>query len=92
MLMHEIRCVVSGSVQGVSYRVYVQDSATELELVGWVKNLPDGQVEVLAQGPQDVLKDFVEYLNEGSLRSRVESVSVDWHSVSVTIDDFSIKH
>lgn len=90
--MSEILCIVSGGVQGVSYRAYVQESATNLALVGYVRNLPDGTVEVVAQGLPDTLKEFVEYLNEGSLLAKVESVSVDWRSPKRQYDEFSILH
>ncbi len=88
--MTEMHCVVNGLVQNVAYRTYIQDSATELEVVGWVKNLPDGTVEILAQGTPDVLKDFVEYIHEGSLRAKVETVSVDWQTAKKLYDEFSI--
>ena len=84
--------VVTGKVQGVRYRTYVQESATALDLVGYVKNLSDGTVEVVAQGLSDTLKEFVEYLNEGSLLAKVESVSIDWRSVHGNYDEFSIMH
>lgn len=87
----EINCIVSGTVQNVFYRDYVQVSATELTLVGWVQNLTDGTVEVVAQGSPDVLKEFVEYLHEGSIKAKVEAVSVDWKTASSVFDDFSIK-
>lgn len=90
--MHEMNCIISGKVQGVAYRAYVQDSASTLKLVGWVKNLPDGTVEVLAQGSSDVLKEFVEYLHEGSLLSVVEAVSIDWRTARRPYEDFSIRH
>ncbi|MCB9811575.1 acylphosphatase [Candidatus Nomurabacteria bacterium] len=90
--MIEMYCVVSGKVQRVAYRAFVQDSAGTLGVVGWVRNLPDGSVELVAQGPSDVLKEFVEYLHEGSLMAKVESVSIDWRSVKRPLDDFSIKH
>lgn len=90
--MTEIQCVVSGKVQGVAYRAYIQDSATELGLVGYVKNLSNGTVEVVAQGDPTTLKDFVEYLHEGSLMAKVESVAVDWVSPKVTYDEFSVLH
>lgn len=90
--MNEMLCVVTGKVQGVRYRTYAQESATGLGIVGYVKNLPDGTVEVLAQGSIDVLKDFVEYLNEGSLLSEVEAVSVEWRTVRRTCDEFSLLH
>lgn len=90
--MVEIYCVITGRVQQVAYRAYVQDAATELALVGWVKNRTDGAVEVVAQGNPDMLKEFIEYLHEGSLMAQVEAVAVDWRSVKESLDDFSIKH
>lgn len=91
-IMVEIRCIVIGKVQGVAYRTYVQESATELKLIGFVENLSDGSVSVVAQGNPEVLKEFVEYLHEGSLMSVVEGVAVDWGSVSKTYDEFSLLH
>ena len=88
----EIYCVVSGDVQRVGFRAYVEDASTKLALVGWVRNLPDGSVEVVAQGEPDILKEFVEHLHEGSLRSRVEAVSVDWRTVRMPLYEFSVKH
>ena len=90
--MVEIYCVVTGHVQGVAYRTYVQDSAGKLGLVGYVRNLPDGSVEVVAQGDSTTLKDFVEYLHEGSLMAKVEGVAVEWQSVRKLWEDFSILH
>ena len=87
-----MRCVIVGKVQGAQYRVYAQDSAVALDLVGYVKNLPDGSVEVLAQGMPETLKEFVEYLYEGSLSSAVESLSVDWQTASKTFTEFSVLH
>jgi acylphosphatase len=88
--MVEIYCVISGQVQGVRYRDYCQVSAGELGLTGWVKNLPDGTVAVCAQGLPDTLKEFVEYLHEGSLSARVEAVSVDWRTANKLYDEFSV--
>ena len=90
--MMEMYCVVNGKVQRVAYRAYVQDAATELALTGWIKNIPDGTVELVAQGSPDVLKDFVEYLHEGSLLANVDAVAVDWRTPKIVYDDFSILH
>lgn len=90
--MVELYSVVTGKVQGVAYRAYVQESATELALVGYVRNLSDGTVEVVAQGYPEVLKEFVEYLHEGSLLAQVESVAVDWRSPRKTFSEFSVLH
>jgi len=90
--MIEIYCVVTGKVQNVAYRDYIQNSAGELALCGWTRNLSDGSVEVCAQGLPDVLKDFVEYLYEGSLNAKVDAVSIDWRTAKETFEDFSIIH
>jgi len=88
--MIQMEAIVSGEVQGVRFRVFVQDVATELQLVGSVRNVSDGTVEVIAQGMPDTLKEFVEYLHEGSLQAKVASVAVEWQSASKTFDEFSV--
>ncbi len=88
--MSEIQCVIGGKVQGTQYRAYVQESATTLGLVGYVKNQSDGTVFVCAQGSIDTLKEFIEYLHEGSVLSTVESVGVDWVTASKTYYEFSL--
>jgi acylphosphatase len=90
--MVEIHCVVTGKVQGVAYRPYVQEAATELQIIGYIKNQSDGSVEVVAQGEPDTLRSFIEYLHEGSLMSAVEGVAVEWRSVGTTFDEFSVLH
>ncbi len=88
--MVEMHCIVTGKVQGVAYRAYAQDSAVQLGLVGSARNVSDGTVLVVAQGTSDVLKEFVEYLHEGSLMSEVEGVAVEWRSIGKTLDEFSL--
>lgn len=90
--MIEMYAIVTGKVQGVAYRTYIQDAAGELKVSGYTRNLPDGTVEVIAQGDPLTLKDFVEFLNEGSLLSSVEGVAVEWRSAVRSYDDFSIRH
>lgn len=87
--MTELQCVITGKVQGVGYRDYVQEAASGLGLFGYVKNLPDGSVEVVAQGEPDILKQMVEYLHEGSSLSQVLGVAVEWRSSTIVYDDFS---
>ena len=66
--------LVKGRVQGVGFRWFVQREAAELGLRGWVKNSPDGHVEVLAAGEPDQLEDLQLALAKGSRRSRVDAV------------------
>ena len=88
--MTELYAIVTGKVQGVNFRDYVQVSAGELKLTGFVRNNRDGSVTVVAHGLPDDLKLFVEYLHEGSLQSKVEGVAVQWHTATVQYDDFSV--
>ncbi len=90
--MIELQAIVNGHVQGVAYRVYVQDTAMELGLVGTVRNNVDGTVAVVAHGQPDVLKELVECLHEGSLMAKVESVAVEWGTPAVTFSEFSVLH
>lgn len=65
---------VSGRVQGVGFRVSAEWQARKLRLVGWVRNLPDGRVEVFAQGPPDRIDDFARWLEVGPPAARPDAV------------------
>jgi acylphosphatase len=66
--------LVRGRVQGVGFRWFVHREAAEIGLRGWVRNTPDGRVEVLAAGEPDQLKDLLLALGKGSRGSRVDAV------------------
>lgn len=68
------RATVSGYVQGVGFRYSARREAAKLGLVGWVRNLPDGDVEVLAEGPRSAIAAFRDWLEEGPPGARVDSV------------------
>lgn len=86
----EVHCIVSGKVQQVAYRDFVQDAAKKWNITGWVKNTKNGTVEILGQGILDDLKQFVEGLHEGSVLAHVETVAVDWRTSSEHFDDFVV--
>ena len=67
---------VSGEVQGVGYRYWAQSTAARLGLRGWVRNLDDGRVELLAAGPAAVLDQFVDDCRMGPGAAKVEEVVV----------------
>ena len=75
--MKAIHLVIHGRVQGVFFRKYTFDKANDLGLKGMVRNLPNGDVEIIAEGREEVLKEFVEWCYKGSPASKVESVSVE---------------
>lgn len=72
-----IHCYVSGRVQGVFYRAHTHEKATVLGLTGWVRNLKDGRVELLACGPSESVKKLEEWLWEGSPGAAVENVLIE---------------
>jgi len=65
---------VFGFVQGVGFRYFVKRNALKLGLNGYAKNLPDGSVEVVAEGSEESLLKLLEYLRQGNPYSRVERV------------------
>ncbi len=67
---------VTGRVQGVGYRYFVQDTANSAGIFGWVRNNPDRTVECEVQGEDEVLQEFLERLRTGPVLSRVKNVFV----------------
>ena len=82
-------CCVSGRVQGVYYRGTTVARARELAINGYVRNLPDGRVEVLAQGEDAAVAAFIQWLWIGSIASRVTAVEVRDASVTQPREGFT---
>ena len=72
-----VRWIVKGRVQGVSYRYFTQQAARELELTGWVRNLPDGTVEVQVAGDEMVLERLRQQLLDGPRFAAVDEIEVE---------------
>jgi acylphosphatase len=83
--MKRIHAKVTGLVQGVFFRASTRDTARTLGLNGWVRNMPDGSVELEAEGPEDRISQLVIWLNQGPQYARVGNVEVK--EVSVTVED-----
>jgi acylphosphatase len=66
--------MVKGRVQGVGFRWFVQREAAEIGLRGWVRNIPEGHVELVAAGTPEELAELKAALNQGSRGSRVDAV------------------
>jgi len=69
--------VVSGRVQGVGFRQFTAEKAQRLNLSGWVRNLPDGNVEAEAQASAEALDAFEKFLRQGPSYGRVDRLLVD---------------
>lgn len=72
-----IRCVVVGRVQGVYYRAATAEQAARLRIDGWVKNLADGRVEVVAAGEASAVAELASWLWKGPPAARVSAVHVE---------------
>jgi len=70
--------VVHGNVQGVGFRWWTRRRATELGLAGHARNLADGRVEVIAEGPRPACERLLDLLRTGSTPGRVERVADRW--------------
>lgn len=70
--------IVSGRVQGVGFRAFVRRNALDLGLAGYAENLPDGRVEVVAEGPRDELEHFLVRLRHGPTHANVADVDLSW--------------
>jgi acylphosphatase len=90
MGLKQVTIVVRGRVQGVYFRASSQREARRLGLSGWVKNKPDGNVELLAEGEEEGLKDLIAWSNRGPGAARVERVEVRWRSFTGDYPDFRI--
>lgn len=76
-MLQTISITVSGIVQGVYYRQSTKDKALELGIAGIVKNLPDGNVQILATGTDEQLDQLVQWCRVGPARAKVISVNVE---------------
>jgi acylphosphatase len=86
-----VHALVDGKVQGVTYRQATRSTARGLGLVGWVRNLPDGRVEVWAQGDDESLGRLVDWLWAGPPGAGVTGVESDAVAVDQTLNDFFIR-
>ncbi len=87
-----LQAFVSGRVQGVGYRYFVYDHARVLGLTGWVRNLQDGRVEVVAEGSTEALEALLSELQRGPGGSRVKDVQTVWSTASGEFEWFGIEH
>lgn len=90
-MAESIRCYVSGLVQGVCFRAYTQEKARELGVNGYVRNLADGRVEVLASGDPDSLASLRAWLHHGSPGARVEAVNCEKSDETPLSPGFTVK-
>lgn len=93
--MERVRIRVTGVVQGVGFRWWVQAQARELGLVGYAMNLPDGGVEILAQGPESglarMLRRVIERPSSTGRPGWVDGQQIDWFGEDPSLRGFGIR-
>ncbi|MBI4435951.1 MAG: acylphosphatase [Candidatus Omnitrophica bacterium] len=86
-----IRVFYTGRVQGVGFRFTTEQIALSLGITGWVKNLPDGKVEVVAEGEEARLVSFLEKIKNGPMKPYLRGVEVEWGEVKGEFKEFGIR-
>ena len=90
--MKRIHALISGRVQGVWFRAFTRDSAQALGITGWVRNLPDGRVETVAEGDDKAIQAFVDALWQGPPMAQVTNVEIDEETVTHEFSGFEIRY
>ena len=82
----------SGRVQGVGFRYTTREVACGYDVAGFVRNLPDGRVELVAEGEQAEVQAFLEGITTSQLGSHVHSTDVNWNNATGQFKGFEIQH
>ena len=90
--MERLHAVVHGLVQGVNFRYYTHRKARELGVTGWVRNLPDGTVETVAEADRHTLEAFLAFLYNGSPSAEVSRVDYAWLPAENSFAGFEVTH
>jgi acylphosphatase len=86
-----IRLIISGRVQGVGFRFSAYDEAIALAVAGFVRNLPGGEVEMVAEGPREKLKMLASWAHLGPPSARVTHVREEWFDPTGEFTEFRIR-
>ncbi len=85
-----VHAYYTGYVQGVGFRFTAEDIAKGLSLTGWVKNLPDARVEVVCEGDESKIKEFLSRL-ENNMKRYISKSDIEWQEYQGEFEDFDIK-
>lgn len=89
--MLQVKLIIVGKVQGVFYRREAQKIAQELNLSGWVKNEPDGNVSILVQGEKTFVDQFIEWSRIGPSSAQVRKVEIINQPIQQKLEGFEIR-
>jgi acylphosphatase len=90
-MIRKVNIAVSGRVQGVYFRAFTRRKAKQLGLVGRATNLADGRVEIIAQGNDEVVTQFITWCRKGPITARVDHIDINELPVTEELHSFEIK-
>ena len=85
-----VKLLITGEVQGVFFRASALEQAQSLRITGWVQNLPDGTVELVAEGPRYALLEMCEWCKQGPPDAKVSEVFITWHAFADEFKTFLV--
>lgn len=89
--VQRLKVLLEGRVQGVSMRFYTQQKASELGLTGYVRNLTDGRVEAVFEGPKPSLDAVLKWCQTGSPNARIDSIAMRYEEAEGRFSGFNVR-
>ena len=83
---------ITSRVQGVGYRYFAYNTANKLGLRGYVRNLWNGEVEAVVEGPRNLIERMIQYLRQGPAMARVDDIDITWADATGKFRNFGIRH
>ena len=82
----------TGRVQGVGFRLTAEETAQQFGVVGWVKNLRDGRVELIGEAEETTLSGFLDAVRAGPMKNFIQQIEICWSGASDAFDEFEIRY
>lgn len=86
-----MRVFVKGRVQGIGYRWFARENASDLQLTGYVRNLPNGEVEVFVEGDQSKIMDYLGRLRQGPSMAMVTDIEINQYPYENRFKKFKVE-
>ncbi len=87
-----LNAIVKGYVQGVGYRFFTVRKALGYGITGWVKNLRDGNVQVVAEGERSIVEEFIKDLKVGPYSANVTDIEIKWEKYTGEFQTFEVRY
>lgn len=90
--MKRVRIYIYGRVQGVLFRHYTNKKAINLGLKGYVRNIGDGSVEVVAEGDKEGIENLIKFCKKGPVNAIVKKIKIDYEEPKADFEEFGIRY